>query len=181
MSMIISRKHIILAALVLALGTAIFLNWKFSSANGGFNVASVFNTSSSLGDTAYVSSNKVNPSADSYFAQARLSRQQTVDKAEEQIKTALASSTLSTTDKQQIQASVTDLANTLKTEMVIENLIKAKGFTDCVAFINNGSVDIVIKPKTGSDLTSAEAAQVKDIVIQQTKVAAGNLKIIPSK
>ena len=182
MSMIIGRRQIILAALVLALGTAIFLNWKFSSTNGGFNIASVFNSTSTLGDASYVDNQNVSgASTDNYFAQARLTREQNRAKAEDVVKALTASTNISATDKQAALTAIEDLAKNISNEGNIESLVKAKGFADCVAFINEGAVNIVVKPKTGDALSPSEAAQVKDIVMSQAKVSADKITIIASK
>lgn len=175
MSMIIGRKQIILAALVLALGTAIFLNWRFSG--DGINFANVFNNSSALGDASYVA----NTNGNSVFATARLTRQQSRDEAENTIKTLMENSAATAADKQAAQTQISAIAQNITTEGTIESLIKAKGFSDCVAFINNGTVNVVVKPKSGSALSDSEVAQVQDIVIQQTKIPSNNIQIIPAK
>ena len=182
MSMIIGRKQVILAALVLALGTAIFLNWRFSG-NEGINFANVFNASSSLGDASLVDNQKVGASSstDSYFASARLNRQQTRAQAAEVLKTLTTNTTATTADKQSAQTAIEALAKNITNETTMESLVKAKGFGDCVAFINEGTVNVVVKPKTGNTLTPTDIAQIQDIVIQQTKIATANIHIIQSK
>lgn len=57
MSMIIGRKQIILAALVVALGAAIFLNWFYSNPSVATNARAV--SSNSLGDANYVDNQHV--------------------------------------------------------------------------------------------------------------------------
>ena len=183
MSMIIGRRQVILAALVLALGTAIFLNWKFSG--NGFNVAGVFNTSSALGDASYVANQKVSTtsSTGTYFAQERLARQQAQDTAEEAVKSMTSSISSNSQVAQQAQAAIQSLVNTINTETTIEGLIKAKGFSDCVAFLNTStnSINVVVKPKSGDTLSASDAAQIMDIVKGQTNLSVNNIHIIPSK
>lgn len=38
MNMILGKRHIILAALVLVLGIAVYLNWTFGGKEGGLNI-----------------------------------------------------------------------------------------------------------------------------------------------
>lgn len=208
MSMIIGKRQIVLAALVVALGTAIFLNAKFSGANN--NVADVFNASSALGDSAYVSasgstsgaasgaasgkssaasskaaasskSGSTASASDNVIAQERLKRTQARADAEDTLKVVLNSTGASTQDKAAAQAQITSIANTINTESVVESLIIAKGFQDSVCFINNGNVTVVVKPKNNAQLSASDSAQITDIVIKQTKVTAGNITIIQSK
>jgi stage III sporulation protein AH len=180
--MIIGRKQVILAALVLALGAAIFLNWKFSGANG-VNLAGVVKTSSTLGATSYVDNQKVATasSTSNYFAEARLTREQTRDSAEDALKAVTTSVSATAAQKQAATTEIEAIANNITNEGNIESLIKAKGFSDCVAFINNGKVSVVVMPKTGNTLTASDVAQIDGIVIEQTKVSVDNINIIQAK
>jgi stage III sporulation protein AH len=60
-------------------------------------------------------------------------------------------------------------------EMIIENLIKAKGFKDTVAFVNDDKVNIVVQ---SDGLIPSQVAQIQDIVVSQTGVAVEKIKII---
>lgn len=214
MNMIIGKKQIVLAALVVALGTAIFLNWKFTDANGGTNVAGVFNASSTLGASTYVSasgssnassassaaastssgkassSSKATSSASgssssaasgSLFAQERLTRTTARAQAEQALQITLNSATATAEEKQTAQTQIDGIANNITSEGNIEGLVVSKGFKDCVCFINNGAVSIVVAPKGNQTLSTSDSAQVADIVMQQAKVSADNIKIIQSK
>jgi len=60
-------------------------------------------------------------------------------------------------------------------EMRIETLIKEKGFSDAVAlFADDGSIDIIVKAPS---LTTAQTAQIADIVSRQAKVAIVDIHI----
>lgn len=185
MNMIIGRRQIVLAALVLALGTAIFLNYKFSGGAG--SIAGVFHGTSALGDTSYVANQKVSATASGtdVFAQTRLSRQQARDAAEQALKTLVTASgtTVTSQTQQQITTAIQAIENNYNAEQAIENLVIAKGFTQCVAMINTqtGEVNVVVKPKSGDSLSSSEAAQIMDIAKSQTKAASTNIHIIPAK
>lgn len=185
MNMIIGRRQIVLAALVLALGTAVFLNYKF--AGGADSIAGVFHGTSALGDASLVANQKVSAAASStdVFAQTRLSRQQARDTAEQALKTLVTASGSSVTSQtqQQITAAIQTIEDNYNAEQSIENLVIAKGFSQCVAMINTqtGKVNIVVKPKSGDSLSSSEAAQIMDIAKSQTKIASANINIIPAK
>lgn len=178
-SMIIGRKQIILAALVVALGAAIFLNYRFSE-NGAFQVA---NTNSTYGEAKYVDnqSGVTSGSGTDYFAQARLERQKAHDEALETLKSAVSGVSATDAQKQQVAAGVTALAQNIKTEGDIENLVMAKGFKNCVAIIGDSDVNIIVQPKGTTALSASDAIQIKDIVMSHTKFTADKIKIIEAK
>ncbi|HOO22248.1 MAG TPA: SpoIIIAH-like family protein [Clostridia bacterium] len=68
------------------------------------------------------------------------------------------------------------LVDTMETELTLEGLIKAKGFEDCVVTISSEKVNVVVMD---SELTIEEAAQILDIIVQQTKYTAKNVIILP--
>lgn len=66
----------------------------------------------------------------------------------------------------------------METELVMEGLIKAKGFEDCIVTSVNPNVKIVVKCAEAS-LTSSEVAQIVSIVKDQTNVGIDNIQITP--
>lgn len=175
MSMVIGRRHIILAALVVALAAAIFLNWKFSQPS---DMTASAKAGSNLGDAALVGNQDVKTSSD-FFATARLTRSQNRDQAEQTLKSEISNSSATSSDRSKASDTINQIAKDINTEGQVETLVKAKGFSDCVCLINNGSASIVVKPKTGTTLSANESAQIYDIAISQTKFAKSAIKIIP--
>ena len=89
MNMILGKRHIILAALVLVLGIAVYLNWTFGGKEGGLNITDQLEAGKNYGDAQYVDANtgeneddlEVNANGSSFFSEARLTRQQSRDSA----------------------------------------------------------------------------------------------------
>lgn len=92
--MVVRKRQIIAAALVLALGSAVFINWYYNrpsvkSANTRPSVEEVENTGGNLGDAKLVNSSGVSESAAAsgksgdYFASAKLRRSSAHDEAAE--------------------------------------------------------------------------------------------------
>ena len=69
------------------------------------------------------------------------------------------------------------IADNTVTESTIENLVMAKGYEDCVAFVNEDSVSVVIS-KTDSGLENSDIAKVTDIVMEETGLTADKIKIM---
>ena len=72
------------------------------------------------------------------------------------------------------------MASATLRESEIENLITAKGYTDCVAFIGDNSVSVVVASPRG-ELTPEDVARVTDIVCGQTEVGAANVKVLQAE
>ena len=64
----------------------------------------------------------------------------------------------------------------MEKELVVEGLIKAKGFEDCVVSLTDANVNAVIKTK---ELNSSEVAQIVSVIQSQLSVGIENIKIIP--
>ena len=69
------------------------------------------------------------------------------------------------------------IADNTVTESTIENLVIAKGYTDCVAFVNENSASIVIAG-TENGLENSDIAKVTDIVMEETGLTADKIKIM---
>ena len=71
------------------------------------------------------------------------------------------------------------LAKDADTESVIENLVKAKGFTECVAVIKDGKVNVIVQ--VADHLLSSDMLQIQDIAAAQTGFSLDNIIIIEVK
>ena len=63
-------------------------------------------------------------------------------------------------------------------EKAIENQIIAKGFEDCIVFVGEDNACVVVKT---DGLTSAQAAQILDIIASATHLNSNVIKIIEMK
>ena len=75
---------------------------------------------------------------------------------------------------------LTAAIDSITAESDIETLVKAKGFVDCVAFINGDAVDVTVMT-TSDGLTKEEVAQIRDIVLSKCQVTAQNITIVEVK
>ena len=62
-------------------------------------------------------------------------------------------------------------------EARIESLVVAKGYKDCVAFINDDGVNVIVQ-KTEQGLQETDVAKIRDIVLSETDATADTIKII---
>ena len=70
-----------------------------------------------------------------------------------------------------------ELVGFSETELVLEGLIKAKGFEDAVVTISTANVNAIVK-KNG-DLDANDAAQILSIITEETGVSASKVIITP--
>lgn len=185
------KRYLVLTGLVVALGLAVYVNWQMApDSKSLIPETSTSESTDNLGDAQFVNAPNSTPSAgeennndnaaaaDDYFAQARLSRQTSRTEAEDAIKEILNKSNMTDEDKANAVKKSVELASNIDNENKIENLIKAKGFKDCLAVISGQQATIVIKSE---GLLANEVAMIKDIVVNQTKIPGGNVKILEAK
>ena len=201
--MAIRKRQLVLAALVVALGAAVYLNWQFGGnsqiVDAGTSVSdkelgaaqlvngSVDSTPSSAvseavssavsgGAASEASSEAANTDINTYFAQARLERQKSRDASQELVQKVLDDTTADESTKTEAANQAAEISQNIVTETNIENLVKSKGFVDCVAFIQNGACNVVVQ-KDG-EFASADAIAIKDIVVAQAKISADKITIV---
>lgn len=176
--MIIGKRQIIIASLVLILGVAVYLNWQFAGSEEALTVADVLGSNSqttsnpTYGEAELVSNNLEND----YFTQARLDKKQAEDEAADAITSALNSNTLTDEEKANATAQSVQLAQMTSYETDIENQVKAKGFEDCIAYVEADRVNVTVK---ASDLNASQAAQIKDIIVSTTGVDPSCIVVTP--
>ena len=68
----------------------------------------------------------------------------------------------------------------LHAENEIETMVKAKGFADCLCFLQSGRADLMVMT-SGDALTAAQVAQIRDIVLSKSSVTAQNITIVEVK
>jgi stage III sporulation protein AH len=136
---------------------------------------SVSGTSSKASGTATTASGSTGRD---YFTKARLDRQKTRDTALQTMQAVIAGATTDTSVKEKTVAEVAQIAKNIEAEGRIESLVKAKGFEDCVAFINGSNASIVVKT---NGLQPNDAVKIQDIVVSEGKISAENIKIVEVK
>ena len=116
----------------------------------------------------------------SYFSTARLNRQQARDNALSLLQEAAKDEKADQTAVDEANASIQTMADATVTEAQIENLITAKGYTDCVAFLGEDSISVVVSA-LDHGMTDADAARIGEIVMEQTGLKADQIKIIEAE
>lgn len=168
------KKRAVVATVLLFVCAAVYLNWRYAG-----NVA---DSSKVLGESTLVSTEEeaqetAKPvTEDDYFSTARLSRKQARDNAISMLKDAEIDENADEDVLNEASETLQVLAAYTVAESQIENLITAKGYADCVAFMGDESISVVVSDANGLDMT--DVAKIKDIVIQETDYTAEQIKIM---
>lgn len=190
------KRNAVVAAIALFICAAVYLNWSYGqeaeagktlgqSAMVGRNSSDPLVTgdsSAQTGGTDSTQSGETQTSAQAetgseYFATARLNRQQARDSALSLLQDAASREDADETVKTQVNDTIQTMADYTVTEAQIENLVIAKGYTDCVAFIGEDALSLAVAAPEGG-LTEADTAKIVDVVNQSSGFTADQIKII---
>ncbi len=115
-----------------------------------------------------------------FFEQARLKREKSHDEAMDTIQKSLRSAALTEEDKKAYAAQMKQNLEDLNAENEIETLVRAKGFADCLCFLQPGRADLTVMT-SGDGLTAAQVAQIRDIVLSKMRLSAQNITVVEVK
>lgn len=111
-----------------------------------------------------------------YFSAAKLSREQSRARNKETLLEIINNESVASRDKRAAVKEVAQLTENAELENAAELMLEAKGFTDSVVSISQGSADVVVN---AAKLTSQQIAQIEDIVKRKTGIEAQNIVITP--
>ena len=168
---ILGKKQIVLASLVVILSIAVYLNYTFAGVDGYDLIAQAESSDSVNYGEAQMTGASV---ADEYFTTARLDRKKARDEAVETLAAALRDADLSDDEREIATSKALAVSQQIESENKIETLVKAKGFTECLAFVDDDSVRVVVQTE---GLDSEQAAQIKNIILEETDVAVENISV----
>lgn len=186
------KRNVVVAAIMLFVCAAVYLNWSYgrevedgTEAADGKLLGEAALVGGSNDDTLLNASAADTQQADGveqtgYFSSARLNRQQARDSALSLLQEAAADEAAGQTMIEEANASIQAMAANTLSEAQIENLVTAKGYSDCVCFIGDSSASIVVAAVDGG-LTESDTAKITEIVKEETGLSAAQIKIIEAE
>lgn len=180
------KRKIVFAIVTVMMCVAVYLNWSYGGNSDELIIADGLDTAKTLGEAQYVDSpNLVPENSDTdvglwesdYFSEARLTREQARASALTILKTTVESPESSQEAKDKASDTISSIAEDAVSESKIENLVKAKGYQDCVAIIGEEGISVIVSAGE-TDMTAADAAKIKDIASSETKLRGDKIKII---
>lgn len=198
-----NTRRVTALTLAAALVVAVYLNWQYARTGAELETEAV-NVSAGVAEEASVpitdglmteaeavsSTNKnygeaqlvsvSNDSGSKFFEEARLKREKAHDAALDTIQKTLKSASLSADEKKSYAQELTGNLENLNAETEIETLVKAKGFADCLCFLQADRADLTVMT-SGDALTAAQVAQIRDIILSKSSVTAQNITVVEVK
>mgnify|MGYP005763076117 CR=1 FL=1 len=190
------KRNVVVAAIVVFVCAAVYLNWSYNRQDGSEDAGKTLGEATLVGaqtDDPLLSATPTPDGTESgtqtegggesgtgYFDSARLNRQQARDSALSLLQEAAASEEADQTMKDEANAAIQTMASLTVSEAQIENLITAKGYADCIAFIGDNSVSVVVAA-TETGLTDSDVARITEIVTQETGMSASQIRIIEAE
>ena len=180
------KRNAIVATVLLLVCAGIYLNWSYNHPNtAAADLTETLDAEQVMGDGLVITepedalAQEAAAQTADYFAQVRLSRQESRDSAVE-----LLEQTIAYDEGTEVGAAATqtlnDLVSTALSEAQIESLIIAKGYSDCVTYINDDTVCVAVAaPAEGLEQT--DVALISDIVTGQTDYALSQIRVIEGK
>ena len=180
------KRNAVIAAVLVFICAGVYLNWSYSQKEKTPELTETLNSEQVIGESTLViadTSDEAEPVASmdaaDYFAQVRLSRQESRDSAVELLEETIAYDEGTDVGEAACQT-LNNIVGTALSEAQIESLVIAKGYDDCVTYINDGVVCVAVSaPAEG--LSDADAALISDIVTSQTDYMLSQVRIIEVK
>lgn len=189
------KRNAVVAAIVLFVCAAVYLNWSYSQEG----MEGAADTGKVLGEAALVGGKAADPllgggaspaptatpapedenkaNSSGYFASARLNRQQARDSALSLLQEAAGDEKADQVSVDQANTAIQTMATYTLAEANIENLVTAKGYSDCVAFLSENSISVVVS-NNGTPLSDTDTAKISEIVMEETGLKTSQIKII---
>lgn len=205
--MVLKKKEIIAAALVVLIGVAGYLNWSYQDTIRVTDGGSYIEDAKKLGEAEYVSSDKKDvadtdgqketqaedknvqsdknevkaeetAASGEYFTEAKMAKDNSRSKALEILNQTATNESFEGDVRKQAQNKIVSIAENTEKETIIENVAKAKGYKDISVYIDGESVEIIVKK---NNFSSEDVKTIKEIVTSELDTSAKNIKIIEAK
>lgn len=173
------KKYVIFAALTLALGAAVYVNWQFTSLSesapkelgaASYVSATVQSTTDEVTETSALSKDQQN-----YFSSERMRRQSTQDRVIDDARELLGTEDADEDEKDEARADAQKMLKTFTVQDSIESIIRAKGFSDCLCYISDDGVTVIVPE---AELNDTSALIIDDAVLSHYEVSYENISIV---
>ena len=185
------KRNAVVATVLFFVCAAVYLNWRYAGVAAADQAAEVAaqqqtedgGSTKVLGDASLVGGEVVSAqdegttAVSSYFDTARLSRQQSRDNALSLLREAAEQEGAEQAAVDEANRAIQTVAGYTMLESQIENLVVAKGYADCVAFMGENSISVVVSAAEDG-LQTEDVAKITDIVLSETDYTADQIKIM---
>ena len=173
------KRNIVIAAVLVFVGAAVYLNWSYNSRWGTADaaMAAAEDAAMAAADEEYLAASASANASSIYFDKARLTRQSARDDALQLLEMACGEADVSQEVIDESMRQINTIAERNLQENLLENELLAKNFTDCVAFVSDEGVTVAV-PAPMEGLTDVQVAQITEAVLANTDFDATALNIV---
>lgn len=204
--MILKKKEIIAASLVVLIGLAGYLNWSYQDTIRVSDNESYVATGKTLGAAEMVSSNNEvteetseeptkteeakttgsdevsennnNEGGENYFEDAKMNRESARAATMETLKQTSTDTSIDEETRRLAGEKLIQCTENIEIESKLENIAAAKGYKDVCVYISDGTADVTVKY---DNFSSEDAMRLTDIVTSTAGISADKVKVIEVK
>lgn len=177
------KKNLVAVGVLVTVCAGIYVNWLYSEEQAVVELTDTLDSDKILSADTLVMSDGSSlaigeaeaTTATDYFAAVRLSRQKARDSAVTLLQEAMAYS--DETETVQSSEQLEQIVQTALNEAQIESLIIAKGYTDCVAYMNDDGISVAVASPEGG-LCQEDVAVIADIVLSQSDYTMEDIRVV---
>lgn len=178
------KKNLIAAAVMITVCSGVYANWLYSENAVTTSLVDTLDADKVLSEEAMVLSGDLgnmdteamaSDTATDYFSAVRLSRQQARDSAVNLLQEAMAYSDSGKSAESAVE--LDDIVQTALNEAQIESLVIAKGYQDCVAYMNEEGISVAVSSPEGG-LAQEDVAVIADIVMAQSAYDLDDIRVV---
>ncbi|MDD6484334.1 MAG: SpoIIIAH-like family protein [Clostridiales bacterium] len=189
--MVLKKKEIIAASLVLLIGMAGYLNWSYQDTVSVTDGESYIETGKRLGEAQYVSSTdenvedseetatqpeqEDNKNASANLEQIRLDRESARSKSLEILRETAENESFDEQTRQKAGDKIIETAKNVEGENTVESVAQSKGYSDLCVLYEDGAATIMVKK---SDFSDADVVKLTEIGTSSLGISANNIKIV---
>ena len=197
--MVLRRKEIIAASLVLLIGMAGYLNWSYQDTVSVTDGESYIETGKRLGEAQYVSNVEENVEENAEEAgseeevketaakedsaekvstdleQIRLDRESARSKALEILKETAENESFDQTTRQKAGDKIIEAAKNVEGESAVESVAQSKGYADLCVMYEDGAATVMVKK---TDFSEVDVVKLTEICTSSLGISANNIKIV---
>jgi len=177
------KRNAIILTVIVFVCAAVYLNWAynretviptddFTATDGLF-----YDGEDDLSAVGAEDEGDIASPVSDYFASARLARQQARDSAVSILRESTESTAASQESIDNSLASISAMAEFSLEEAEIESLIRAKGFSECVVFLNTDSITVTV-PAPLEGLSESAISRITDVVLSETPLTYEQIKVV---
>lgn len=182
--MILKKKEVIAASLVVMIGLAGYLNWSYQDTVEVRDNDSYVTTGKILGEAEMVNSTNektedgTGMEKTAYFEDAKTNREAARAAAMETLKATSQDTAVDEATRALAGEKLVKCAENIELENAVESVAQAKGFKDICVYINEGSAIITVRC---DGLDEAKAKTLCEIVMETAGIGMDKIKIVEVK